>query len=120
MIEPDERELDPHGADLRVADHWTAQVRLLTQLIAHQPQAPVNYVLRGEEWLICGDAERARADFERARQIAERLEGESAWGYIYQSYVDRADAGLRLCERHSGAEPGAGAETAKTSWASDY
>ncbi len=115
MIEPDERGMDPHSAD-----HWTAQVRVLTQLIARQPQAPVNYVLRGEEWLICGDVERARADFERALQIATALEGASAWGYIYQSYIDRADAGLRLCERQSGAEPGSGSETAKTPFGSDY
>ena len=76
---------------------WTAQIRLLSRLIETNPEAPVNYLLRGEEWLVCGQVEHARADFEAARTRSERLLNQSAWGYIYQSYIDRADAGLRQC-----------------------
>jgi len=75
----------------------TFQVRFLSRLIEMDPEAPVYYLLRGEEWLICGQFELARADFEAARTRAERLLSQSAWGYIYQSYIDRAEAGLRQC-----------------------
>ncbi len=102
------------GVDSSSAGCWTPQVRVLTQLIARQPDEPVNYLLRGEEWLVCGEIEQAQADFESALQRAERLERESAWGYIYQSYIDRADAGLRQCERQINAEEKPGFETAKT------
>jgi len=57
----------------------------------------VNYLLRGEEWLVCGELGQARADFEAARAYSERLLLQSAWGYIYQAYIDRAEAGLRQC-----------------------
>jgi hypothetical protein len=75
----------------------TPQVRFLSRLIEADPDAPVNYLLRGEEWLVCGQFEEARADFEAARARSERLLSESAWGYIHQSYIDRAEAGLRQC-----------------------
>lgn len=102
------------GVDSGTAGRWTPQVRVLTQRIARQPDEPVNYLLRGEEWLVCGEIEQAQADFESALQRAERLERESAWGYIYQSYVDRADVGLRQCERQFDAELEPVYETAKT------
>jgi hypothetical protein len=75
----------------------TPQARFLSRLIEADPDAPVNYLLCGEEWLGCGQFEQARADFEAARTRSERLLSESAWGYIYQSYIDRAEAGLRQC-----------------------
>ncbi len=73
-------------------------IRVLTRMVELSPEAPVNYVLRGEEWLIYGEVERARTDFERARAQADHLLSESAWGYVYQAYIDRADAGLRQCD----------------------
>jgi len=73
------------------------QVRLLTHLIESAPTAPVHYLLRGEEWLVCGQWDRARQDFETARAQAERLLAESIWGYVYQAYIDRAETGLRQC-----------------------
>jgi hypothetical protein len=73
------------------------QVRLLTRLIESDPTVPVHYLLRGEEWLVCGQFDRARQDFETARAQAEALLAESIWGYIYQAYVDRAETGLRQC-----------------------
>jgi hypothetical protein len=75
----------------------TPQVRFLSRLIEVAPDAPVNYLLRAEEWLLCGERAQARADFEAARDRSQRLLGQSAWGYIYQAYIDRAEAGLRQC-----------------------
>lgn len=75
----------------------TPQVHLLTRLIEVDPGAPVHYLLRGEEWLVCGQLERARADFEQAWAQAEKQRDASDWGYLYQSYIDRAETGLRQC-----------------------
>ena len=83
-------------------EHGTPQVRLLSRIIEAVPDAPVNFLLRGEEWLVCGQFEKARADFAAARVRSERYLAQSAWGYIYQAYLDRADAGLRLCEAAGG------------------
>ena len=74
---------------------WSASVGLLSRAIGKHPDAPVNYLLRGEAWLALDQTDRARADFETARRLAEGLLTQSAWGYIYQAYIDRADAGLR-------------------------
>lgn len=74
-----------------------AQIAVLSWLITTNPDAPVNYLLRGEEWLACGQLPHARKDFARARALAAQAYQGSAWGYIYQSYIDRADAGLRQC-----------------------
>jgi hypothetical protein len=80
-------------------DDWavlpTLQLRALSRSINVDPRAPVHYLLRGEEWLALGRYEEAQADFEAAKDLAEVLLNESAWGYIYQAYIDRADAGLR-------------------------
>ena len=73
------------------------QIAVLSWLINADPDAPVNYLLRGEEWLACGQAHNARKDFTQARALAAQAYQGSAWGYIYQSYIDRADAGLRQC-----------------------
>lgn len=72
-------------------------VRALTRLIALNPASPVHYLLRGEEWLACGRDDLARQDFEAARSLALRDLDISAWGYLSQAYIDRADAGLRQC-----------------------
>lgn len=73
------------------------QVRLLSRAIQADPGAPVHYLLRGEEWLACGEIERARADFETVLTQTEPLLHQSDWGYIFQAYIDRARAGLRRC-----------------------
>ena len=80
-----------------------AQIAVLSWLIDADPDAPVNYLLRGEEWLACGQTGRARRDFARARALAAAAYQGSAWGYIYQSYLDRADAGLRQCGQEASA-----------------
>ncbi len=86
----------------------TAPVRALTRLIALHPSAPVNYLLRGEEWLACGRDDLARADLEAARSLALRELETNAWGYLSQAYIDRADAGLRQCPGSDGAAHGVG------------
>jgi hypothetical protein len=80
-------------------DSWTIQLHLLTRDIEADPDSPVNYLLRGEEWLAREQWEQAGADFETALELAGQLLEQSAWGYVYQSYVDRAEAGLRQCSR---------------------
>jgi hypothetical protein len=57
----------------------------------------VNYLLRGEEWLARGFVEQARDDFLSARSYSEDLLEQSAWGYVYQAYIDRAEVGLLQC-----------------------
>ncbi|NDJ79200.1 MAG: hypothetical protein GYB65_23365 [Chloroflexi bacterium] len=89
----DEQRLHPPQAEV------PAQVFWLTQAIENDPGAPVNYLLRAEEWLAAGDIGAARADFIVARDMAQDLFETSAWGYIFQSYVDRAEIGLRQCDR---------------------
>lgn len=73
-------------------------LRLLTRMIEHAPQSPIHYLLRGEEWLAQGDFAAACADLDRARQLAQAQAQASAWGYLYQSYADRAIVGLRQCQ----------------------
>lgn len=76
----------------------TPEIALLSRLIEHDPARPVHYLLRGEEWLACGRPDCARADFLNARDLAIGLSARADWGYIYQAYVDRAEAGLRECQ----------------------
>ena len=76
-------------------DPGPIQVWLLSQAIEADPDSPVNYVLRGQEWLALGEWARAQTDFLTARALAEDLLQGSAWGYLYQMYIDWADLGLR-------------------------
>lgn len=75
----------------------TVQVRALNRAIQADPGAPVHYLLRGEEWLSCGEVARARSDFETVLDRVTALLDQSDWGYIYQAYIDRALVGLRRC-----------------------
>jgi hypothetical protein len=86
---------------MSVSTHAAAQVpvqvRTLTRLIQREPDVPVHYLLRGEEWLMLGELAYARADFERAHALAAAQLVESDWGYLLQAYLDRAEVGLRRC-----------------------
>jgi tetratricopeptide (TPR) repeat protein len=81
--------LRKYGAD------GAQRMRVLTKKIEKFPEAPVNYVLRGELYLSAGEYEEAEADFGRAITLAEALDPELDWGYINAAYIDRAHEGLR-------------------------
>lgn len=72
-------------------------VRVFVRLIEREPDNAAYYLLRGEEWLAYGRLAAARADFETARRLAAEQMAQRDWGYLYQAYIDRADAGLRCC-----------------------
>jgi hypothetical protein len=75
-----------------------ARLDALDYAIQLEPDAPVNYLLRGEFWLAAGDYERAWDDLDLARHLAQEALAESDWGYIYQSYTDRAEQRLHQLE----------------------
>lgn len=78
-----------------------APVLLLTEAIDAQPEAPVNYLYRAEEWIARGDVEAAQADFRTAHTLAVAALDVSAWGYLCQYYIDWAEDGLERCRRQS-------------------
>jgi hypothetical protein len=59
------------------------------------PNAPANYVLRGELLLRQGDLFGAIADFRRGYELAAAGVENEAWGVVAQSLQDRSLAGLR-------------------------
>lgn len=67
--------------------------------IQQNPDVAVNYLLRGEYWLTEGDVLQAQDDLWKARELAQAALADSDWGYIYQSYIDRADRMLALAEQ---------------------
>jgi hypothetical protein len=66
------------------------QLYALELAIQGAPQAPINYLLRGEYWLRVGDLYQAKADVLKAQHLAAKALPDSEWGYLYQSYLDRA------------------------------
>jgi hypothetical protein len=74
-------------------DQW--RLSDLDTAVQRKPQAPVNYLLRGEFWLELGEAHKAKADLQQACELAAQCLEKSDWGYIYQSYIDRAEDMLR-------------------------
>ncbi|MEP7285778.1 MAG: hypothetical protein ABI947_08420 [Chloroflexota bacterium] len=75
-----------------------SRIDLLTRAIERHPDAPANYVIRGELLLTDGYAELAAQDFVRALELADILAESANWGYIYRALVDRAHEGLRRCQ----------------------
>lgn len=74
---------------------------VLDTAIERYPDAPVNYLLRGEFWFEQGDLQQAQADFIKVCDLAEQALQTSGWGYIYQSYLDRAEQRLTLFAQQS-------------------
>lgn len=74
-------------------------LRELNQAIAHAPEAPTNYVLRGELALATGDYPQAAADFEKALGLASAQVESSNWGAMAQAMQDRAASGLAQTRR---------------------
>ena len=74
------------------------RLQALGNAIQRDPDAPVNYLLRGEYWFEVGDTDNARHDFLQARDLAQAALEESDWGYVLQSYLDRAERWLYQLE----------------------
>jgi hypothetical protein len=72
-----------------------SRVEVLTVAIEEHPDAPVNYVLRGEVLMDGGDQDLAAEDFQKALELAEAQAETANWGYIYRAVADRAREGLR-------------------------
>ena len=70
----------------------------LTRAIDGHPDAPVNYVLRGELLLDAGDAVAAADDFATAILLAEQCAERAEWGYLSVALIERAHMGLRRCK----------------------
>lgn len=69
--------------------------------IKKHPKAPVNYLLRGEYWVEMGKLDLAREDFVNSLSLSDEAILDSGWGYIYQSYRDRAITALAKIESGS-------------------
>ena len=71
-----------------------SRVDVLTAAIELHPEAPVNYVLRGEALVEARDYALAAEDFRKALELAETQAETANWGYIYRALADRAREGL--------------------------
>lgn len=71
------------------------RLELLTAAIERHPDAPVNYVLRGEALREAGNLDSAVDDFLTALRLAEGRE--TTWEFLNRAFLDRARQGLRRC-----------------------
>jgi tetratricopeptide (TPR) repeat protein len=85
---------------LKRRDVLAARVAALNRAIDADPDAPVNYVLRGELRLKLREREAAAADFQKALALADSAFAASDWGLVAQTLRDRALAGLRRAGYH--------------------
>jgi hypothetical protein len=76
-----------------------SRVDLLTAAIKLRPEAPVNYILRGEALAEAGDYSLAEEDFRKGLELAEAQAETADWGYIYRALADRAREGLHRIRR---------------------
>ena len=81
-------------------ERLAARLRRLDRAIAAAPDAPVNYVLRGELRLKLRDRDQAAADFQRALALTDEAFRASDWGLVAQALADRALVGLRRAGYH--------------------
>ncbi len=75
------------------------RVEALTRAIEKYPDAPANYVLRGEAILEVGDYELAARDFRKGLELADAQAETANWGFVYRALADRAREGLRYCQQ---------------------
>lgn len=75
------------------------RLRELNEAIVDAPGDIIQIVLRGELLLERGEYERARQDFERALELADKLDDARAWHVVEQVMRDRAAYGMRMVER---------------------
>lgn len=85
-------------------DSLEARASDLTQMIEAQPEAPANYVFRGELLLKSGAYNAAADDFRRALELAAQQVEIARWGVVVQALQDRALAGLEQAERRLNAQ----------------
>jgi tetratricopeptide (TPR) repeat protein len=71
----------------------------LSQAITTYPDAPTNYLLRGELYLQHHEYAQAIADFHRAVELASAQMETDRWGLMAQAVQDRALAGLRKAQK---------------------
>ncbi len=77
---------------------WAGEEERLNDLnraIEEAPTAAVNYLLRGELYLVQREQQQAQADLEQAVALAEGEYAAADWGFGAQAVQDRALAGLR-------------------------
>jgi tetratricopeptide (TPR) repeat protein len=74
--------------------YLTRRIESLSRAVAEYPDAPTNYVLRGELYLEFGDFTLAEADFRQALELAAKQVESEDWGVIAQVVQDRAQTGL--------------------------
>ena len=75
--------------------------RELSDKIEAMPDSITYHVLRGEMLIERGEYERARADFQVAVELADRVDPTEGWGVIEQALRDRAIQGIALVNRRS-------------------
>lgn len=75
-----------------------SRIDLLTRAIDGNPDAAINYVLRGELWLQYEEPDEAMADFASAIQLAQQEVEASDWGYLPQALLERARQGLKMAQ----------------------
>ncbi|HEX2620359.1 MAG TPA: hypothetical protein VHL11_09435 [Phototrophicaceae bacterium] len=71
----------------------------LDDMIVQHPEAPSNYVLRGELHLDAGFVDLAVSDFQKALSLASHQFEIETWGIITQTMRDRAMTGLERALR---------------------
>jgi hypothetical protein len=94
-VEPGEEQAPPVEPEPEGVGIILSRVDVLTQAIEEHPDAPVNYVLRGEALMDGGDQDLAAEDFQKALELAEAHAETANWGYLYRAVADRAREGLR-------------------------
>ncbi len=75
------------------------RLEALDWAIKARPEAPMNYVLRGELYSEMGEYELAHEDFGWALEQASRQVNEADWGIVAQAVQDRALRGLEQAQR---------------------
>lgn len=78
---------------------WLDQLAEVDDAVMLYPEAPGNYVVRGELYLKLRQYALAQLDFLQAAELIEIELRERSWGIIAQALQDRVRRGLRRCER---------------------
>ncbi len=80
-------------------DNYSQRLAELDWAISSDPEAVMNYVLRGELYNTMGEYELAIADLEWALKLASQRVASEDWGIVAQAVQDRALHGLMHAQR---------------------